>query len=245
MTDWLKYEWEYNEREAVFQVDMQYWELLPTLAYSQLVFVSVAPHDPDAEAFSHAEERRATALQHTLAVELEDAAIFVGGIGMKNLIQYYFYTADEKLIHRVSALCRAENKLSVSCGHVAEPHYATYYCLLFPDDAKLQSVENAAYIKSVQHRDGDLSLVRRVRLCMAFVSEEACDAFMDEIPHLGFTMGGRESVGNTTHPYRVTLNGFSTLMLPDLNRFTARAIRGALPYGGVLDHITADFINRH
>ena len=245
MTDWLKYEWEWNEREAVFQVDMQYWELLPTLAYSQLVFISVAPHNPDAEAFSHTEERRAAALQHTLAAELEDAAIFVGGIGMKNLIQYYFYTADEKLIHRVSAICRAETKLSVTCGHVAEPHYATYYCLLFPDDAKLQSVENAAYIKSVQHRDGDLSLVRRVRLTMAFVSEEACDAFMSEIPHLGFTTGRRESVGNTTHPYRVELNGFSTLKLADLNRFTARAINGALPYGGVLDHLTADFINRH
>ncbi len=245
MTDWLKYEWEYNEREAVFQVDMQYWELLPTLGYSQLVFVSVAPHDPNAEAFSRAEERRAAALQHTLAAELEDAAIFVGGIGMKNLIQYYFYTADETLIHRVSAICRAESKLCVSCGHVSEPHYATYYCLLFPDDVKLQSVENAAYIKSVQHRDGDLSLVRRVSLTMAFVSEEACDAFMDEIPHLGFTVGSRDSVGNTTHPYRIELNGFSTLLLADLNRFTARAIRGALPYGGVLDHITADFINRH
>ena len=143
MTDWLKYEWEWNEREAVFQVDLQYWELLPTLAYSQLVFVSVAPKEPDA-AFSRAEERRATALQHLLAEQIEDAAIFVGGIGMKDLIQFYFYTSDEALIHRVSAICRAETKLSVTCGHVAEPHYATYYCLLFPDDAKLQSVENAA-----------------------------------------------------------------------------------------------------
>ncbi len=244
MTDWLKYEWEWNEQEAVFQVDLQYWELLPTLAYSQLVFVSIAPKEPDA-VFSRSEERRATALQHLLAEQIEDAAIFVGGIGMKDLLQFYFYTSDEALIHRVSAICRAETKLSVTCGHVAEPHYETYYCLLFPDDAKLQSVENAAYIKSVQHRDGDLSLVRRVRLTMAFVSEEACDAFISEIPHLGFTMGGRESVGNTTHPYRVELNGFSTLKLPDLNRFTARAINGALPYGGVLDHLTADFINRH
>lgn len=245
MTDWLKYEWEWNEREAVFQVDLQYWELLPTLAYSQLVFVSIAPHEPEATAFSRSEERRASALQHLFAEQLEDAAIFVGGIGMKDLLQFYFYTSDEALIHRVSAICRAETKLRISCGHVSEPHYATYYCLLFPDDAKLQSVENAAYIKSVQHRDGDLSLVRRVCLTMAFASEEACDAFMEEIPHLGFSAGGRESVGNATHPYRVKLNGFSTLLLPDLNHFTARAIRGALPYGGVLDHVTADFINRH
>jgi hypothetical protein len=245
MTDWLKYEWEWNEREAVFQVDLQYWELLPTLAYSQLVFVSVAPREPEAEAFSRAEERRAASLQHLLAEQIEDAAIFVGGIGMKDLLQFYFYTSDEALIHRVSAICRAETKLRVSCGHVTEPHYATYYCLLFPDDAKLQSVENASYIKSVQHRDGDLSLVRRVRLTLAFASEEACDAFLEEIPRLGFTMGGRESVGNSTHPYRVELNGFSSLLLHDLNRLTTRAINGALIYGGVLDHITADLIDKH
>ena len=111
MTDWLKYEWEWNEQEAVFQVDLQYWELLPTLGYSQLVFVSVAPRDPEASAFSRSEERRATALQHLLAEQIEDAAIFVGGIGMKALIQFYFYTSDEALIHRVSAICRAETKL--------------------------------------------------------------------------------------------------------------------------------------
>lgn len=245
MTDWLKYEWEFEEREAVFQVDLQYWELLPSLAYSQLVFVSIAPRNPDAESFSRSEERHTTALQHLLAEQLEDVAIFIGGIALKNLIQFYFYTADQSLIQRVAAICRSESKLQITCGHVTEPHYATYYCLLFPDDAKLQSVENAAYIKSVQHRDGDVSMVRRVRLTMAFPSEEACDAFIDEIPKLGFTAGIRESVGNSTHPYRVTLNGFSTLVLRDLNRCTARAIRGALPYGGVLDHVTADFVNRH
>jgi hypothetical protein len=245
MTDWLKYEWAWNGREAVFQVDLQYWELLPTLAYSQLVFVSIASINPEAAAFTRAEERHANALQHRLAQQIGDVAIFVGGIGMKDLIQYYFYTSDDSLIHRVSAICRAESKLRVTCGHVIEPHYATYYRLLFPDDAKLQSVENAAYIKSVQRRDGDLNLVRRIHLTMAFVSEEACDAFVSEVPHLGFTIGSRESVGNTTHPYRIELNGFSTMKLADLNRCTARAINGALPYGGVLDHLNAEFINRH
>ena len=93
MTDWLKYEWEWNEQEAVFQVDLQYWELLPSLAYPHLVFVSVAPRNPKAETFSRAEEHRVTALQHTLAEQLEDVAIFIGGIGLKNVVQFYFYTA--------------------------------------------------------------------------------------------------------------------------------------------------------
>lgn len=245
MTDWLKYEWEYNDQEAVFQVDLQYWELLPSLAYKQLVFISIAPRDPAAATFTRSEERRTTALQHMLAEQLEDVAIFIGGIALKNLIQFYFYTADKMLIQRVAGICRSETKLQITCGSVTEPHYATYYRLLFPDDAKLQSVENAAYIKSVQHRDGDTAMVRRVRLTMAFPSEEACDAFSEDVPRLGFTAGLRESIGNSTHPYRIVLNGFSTLKLYDLNRCTARAIRGALPYGGVLDHLSADHVDRH
>ena len=245
MTDWLKYEWEWNEQDAVFQVDLQYWELLPALAYPHLVFVSVAPRNPKAEYFSRTEERRVTALQHMLAEQLEDVAIFIGGVALKNIVQFYFYTADETLIQRTAAICRSEPHLQITCGQVTEPHYTTYYRLLFPDDAKLQSVENAAYIKSVQHRDGDLSLVRRVRLTMAFPSEEACDAFINDIPRLGFTAGLRESIGNSTHPYRVMLNGFSSLKLCDLNRCTARAIRDALPYGGVLDRVQADLVERH
>ena len=90
MTDWLKYEWEWNEQEAVFQVDLQYWELLPALAYPHLVFVSVAPRNPKAEVFSHAEERRVTALQHTLAEQLEDVAIFIG--------ELCFYGNDKNVI---------------------------------------------------------------------------------------------------------------------------------------------------
>lgn len=218
---------------------------MPTLGYAHLVYISCAPRDAEAVEFSRKEERAASALQHTLSEQLQENAIFVGGIGLKALLQFYFYTSDANLIQRVTTLCRAEPHLQVTCGHVAETHYATYYCLLFPDDAKLQSVENAAYIKSVQHRDGDVSLVRRVNLLMAFTTEQACDRFIEEVPHVGFTVGLRQSVGNATHPYRVMISGFSTLQLFDLNRCTTRAIRSALPFQGVLDHVEADFIEKH
>ena len=245
MTDWLRYEWEWDNQEAVFQVDLQYWELLSTLGYSHLVYVSCAPRDAQSTEFSRKESRATTALQHKLCTQLEDDAIFVGGIGLKNLVQFYFYTSNETLIQRVSAVCRSESALQVTCGHASDSKYATYYCLLFPDDAKLQSVENASFIRTMQRRNGDLTLVRQVRLLMAFPTEDACDRFINTAPHAGFSVGLRESVGSTTHPYRVTILSYATLQLRDLNRCTARAIRAALPFDGVLDHIDADFIPRH
>lgn len=49
MTDWLTYEWTYKEQRATFRVDMQYWNLLPVLSYTQLIAVSVSPLSPQAK----------------------------------------------------------------------------------------------------------------------------------------------------------------------------------------------------
>lgn len=56
MTDWLTYEWTYKEQRATFRVDMQYWNLLPVLFYTQLIAVSVSPLSPQAKKFSAREQ---------------------------------------------------------------------------------------------------------------------------------------------------------------------------------------------
>lgn len=56
MTDWLTYEWTYKEQRATFRVDMQYWNLLPVLSYTQLIAVSVSPLSPQAKKFSAREQ---------------------------------------------------------------------------------------------------------------------------------------------------------------------------------------------
>ena len=80
MTDWLTYEWEYRGERATFRVDMQYWELLPVLSYSQLVYVCAAPKDPFAKGFSSMEQYRCRMLRHRLIDELEGRAIHVGSV---------------------------------------------------------------------------------------------------------------------------------------------------------------------
>lgn len=244
MTEKLQYGWEWNQREAVFSVDLRYWELLPSLAYPYLITVVCEPLDSEAKTFTLREQRRVEELRRTLEELLKDHAVSVGAVSFSDLVRFYYYAADQTLMSNVITVCRNVTRLRVHCGCEQESRYTTYYRLLFPDDAKLQSIENAAYIESVREQDGDLTLVRRIRLNMAFPTEEACDAFLPTIPLAGFTMGKRKSVSHPTHPYRVELLGFSTLQLHDLNRCTTRAIHAALPFDGVLDDLEAEFIPR-
>ncbi|MBR0425502.1 MAG: DUF695 domain-containing protein [Clostridia bacterium] len=245
MSDWLRYEWEWEQSPITIQVDLQYWPLLPTLAYSHLIYVACAPRNSFAESFTRAEEKALSALYDALLDRLQGGALHVGFLETSTLRQYYFYTNDPSLLNQASSLCRAETKLRTTCGQVEEPHYATYYRFLFPDDAKLQSVENAEYIREVSRRGGDLTLVRRIEMTLAFPSFEGRESFIHALPQIGLAVGVTETAQHPTHPYRVTVRGYSTLLLPDLNRCTARAIREAATHDGILEKIDADFIEKH
>ncbi len=245
MTDWLTYEWEYKGERATFRVDMQYWELLPVLSYSQLVYVCVAPKDPLAKSFNKVEQYRFRLLRHRLIDELEGRAIHVGSVYADALRCLYFYAAETDVIQQASAICRDYRMLAIICAHASEPHYSTYYRFLYPDDARLQSVENAAYIEAMRKRGSDLETIRRVKLTLSFFTAEDRNAFLKEVPRLGFTPGGTSWEAESTHPAACTVSGFTTLQLPKLNRFTARAISAAAPLEGMLTDIDAEFVRRY
>ena len=130
MTDWLTYEWEFRGERATFRVDMQYWELLPVLSYSQLVYVCVAPRDPLAKGFNRMEQYRFRQLRHRLIDELEGRAIHVGSVYTDTLRCLYFYAAETDVIQQASAICRDFGMLAITCAHASEPHFTTYYRFL-------------------------------------------------------------------------------------------------------------------
>ena len=245
MSDWLEYDWEWEQQPISVKVDMQYWQLLPTLADSHLVYIACAPRDPEARGFNRAESRALGQLFDTLQRELEGEAIYVGAIETEALHQFYFYTANPALITRAAELCSTQPKLLTTYGEVHEPTYATYYRFLFPDDAKLQSVENAAHIRDVARHGGDLNLVRRITMMLVFPTFEGRETFIRQLPEIGLSVGVTETREHKTHPFCVTVYGYSTLHLMDLNRCTARAIRAAAPQDGILEEIDSEFIEKH
>ena len=245
MTDWLTYEWEFRGERATFRVDMQYWELLPVLSYSQLIYVCVAPKDPLAKGFSSVEQYRFRFLRHRLIDELEGRAIHVGSVYTDTMRALYFYAAEASEIQQASAICRDFGMLAITCAHASEPHFTTYYRFLYPDDARLQSVENAVYVEAMRKKGSDLDMIRRVELTLSFLTVEDRNAFLKEVPRLGFTPGGTFWEAESTHPACCTVSGFTSLHLPKLNRFTARAISAAAPLEGMLTDIDAEFVKRY
>ena len=245
MSDWLRYQWEWEQEPITIQVDMQYWQILPTLAYSHLIYVACAPKDAYAPSFSRSERRSLHDLVKSLDASLQSDTIYVGMVETPTLKQYYYYAQTPTLLNEVTLLCRSQQKLRTTYGVVEEPNYSTYYTFLFPDDAKLQSVENEEYIRTIVNNGGDEDLVRRISMRMAFPTFEGRESFIASLPSFGLILGVTETTDHKTHPFCVTVYGYSTLHLIDLNRCTSRAIHSASRFEGMLDHLEADFVDRH
>ncbi len=245
MSDWFRYQWEWDQEPLSVQVDMQYWQILPTLAYSYLIYVACAPKDAYADSFSRSELRSLHDLVRSLDASLQSDSIYVGMVETKNLKQYYFYAQTPSLLTDVTSLCRSQQKLRTAYDVVQEPNYSTYYRFLFPDDAKLQSVENEEFIRHVFSKGGDVDLVRRISMRMSFPTFEGRESYIASLPDYGLTYGVTETIEHATHPFCVTVYGYSTLHLLDLNHCTSRAIRSAAKYDGMLDHMDAEFVERH
>lgn len=245
MTDWLSYVWDLDGRSAEFRVDLQYWSLLSSLAYTKRIRVSCTPKDLTESGFSHKELRLLAALEADLEGGLTGNAVMVGGIRLPALAQYYCYTDSNEVIAAIRKLCREQTQISARCDVAGDPFYSDYYCLLFPDDRKLQSVENAAYIAGVVKRGGDTELVRRVILTFAFLERSGREGFIREVPDAGLSVMDSFERVEASHPCCVRTNGFSQLTLKKLNEFTGRGIGVAVRHGGMLTELNAEFIKSH
>lgn len=237
MTDWLTYQWEFEGQRASFRVDMQYWNLLPVLSCTQLIAVSAAPKSPTAKRFSPSEQYAFSQLRRKLVDRLSGPAIFVGSVWMDSLRCLYFYTSETSMIQEMSRLCREQKGLTVVCSHNWESRFSTYYRFLYPDDKKLQSVENAAFIEVQRRRGEELTPVRRLELTMAFMNPEDRRHFLDNACLSGLVPGQSYLSKSATHPDCCKVYGYASLELDSLNQLTARAIEAAAPLDGLLQQV--------
>lgn len=237
MTDWLTYQWEFEGQRASFRVDMQYWNLLPVLSYTQLIAVSAAPKAPEAKKFTPSEQYAFSLLRRKLVDKLSGPAIFVGSVWMDALRCLYFYTSETSMIQEMSRLCREQKGLTVVCSHNWETRFSTYYRFLYPDDKKLQSVENAVFIETQRRRGEELSPVRRLELTMAFMNPEDRGHFLQNALLYGLTPGQSYLGKSATHPDCCKVYGYASLELDSLNKLTTRAIEAAAPLDGLLQQV--------
>ena len=218
---------------------MQYWNLLPVLSYTQLIEVSVTTKRAGGK-FRAADHYLFNVLRKRLIDKLGGKVIYVGGVTVSEIRNLYFYTNDPNTFREASELCRGYKTLVVTCSHAWEQDFSTYYTLLYPDDAKLQSVENAAFIKDLKKKDSELILVHRIRMTAAFLNAEDRSSFLENASVYGLSVGECFSLQSGAHSECCYVYGYAQLTLDSLNQLTTRLIRAIAPREGLLSGLSCE-----
>gem|GEM_PF-6642035 len=229
--DWLEYEWVWDGRPAIYRVDMRYHGVLPVLRYTYRIKLVVYP---TADTFSVVEKKQIDALVRKVRDHLAAYGVFVGSVLQPNRLRLFFYTKSEEAAQMLPARLKGETKLRTRVAHAEEEDYAAYYRILFPDDCKLQSIDNAYLLKSLNRTDEECVLVHKIYLELAFAALPMRDAFCKEAQVSCFWLEELFTSNHKTHPHCAVVRGYCPLLLQELNRFTTRAIQMIAPLDGVL-----------
>ncbi|MEA4871188.1 MAG: DUF695 domain-containing protein [Christensenella sp.] len=245
MADWYVYDWDLQGLPAQFHVDMKYVEELDALGdFTTLLYVSCYPKKAEAQSFSPREQRLLESVSKECQRILGEQCAFVGYIDIAAQRRYYFYTPDARLLVPLMAYCSEEDGLRLECFKALEPNRQTYYRLLVPDNAKRQSVDNAAYIESLRQRGDDNTAYRRVNLHLYFPSANGRTLFGENAKAMGFAIGTTDYIPEREPSYYIVLHAISPLEVEAVTELTTKAIYAAETYGGVMEHFDSAFIQK-
>ena len=238
--EWLKYDWQVEGQPACFCVDMSLMDTAPDQDRQVLVYLCCASRDPNADALTPGESRRAETLLNKCLKSL--SPIYAGFIETDAQRQYYFYVESAKALESVNSLIEKEKKLLCTAGVNHEPRWQTYCKLLYPDAAKYQTTLNREVTALLKKRGDCIIPSRRVNLHMAFKSELLRVNFEEEARLAGFAIGRAEFHPEQECAHGITLHTVSSLADRDIDALTTRVIRLAEKFEGCLLHWDCQFV---
>ncbi len=243
MRNWYAYDWELQGLPASFHVNLSYADEFDSLGdFTTLLLVTCFTRVVGAGAFTAREKRELDDVCKDCVRTLGSQCAFVGWIEVGAQRRYYFYTSDARLLVPLMGVCADNPLLKIDCARVDEPNRQTYYRLLMPDNAKKQSVDNEAYIRSLRARGDDNAAFRRVNLHFYFPTQQDMQQFAAEAKQLGFAVGADDYIPEQSLPYYVSLHQVSPLNVQAITALTTKAIYASEQYGGVMEHFDSAFI---
>ncbi len=225
------YDWEIDGDDAVFCADMSLYDHAPDLNYSALLYMNCAAKTAGKALDAGLEKRTRRVLKKCLKAL---SPLYAGYIRTEDAIQFYFYASETGYLGALEAIAAKQRALYCRAGAQEEPEWQTYFQLLYPDEAKLQTEQNRRHIELLKKHGDNTAAARRVRLHMFFPSEPIVKYFCDEALRIGFAVGNSEYAPELDTPYGVALHKISTLNKKDIDRLTTQAIRLASGYEGML-----------
>lgn len=217
----LQYDWRLDGEYASFTVDLALYDRAPDPAYPILAYVGCSSLD-EGSGLGAGDLRRINAFEAKCRRRLD--AVLAGMIETDALRQYYFYLPSRSVYEELKQLSEKKPGFSCKVGGKKEEDWASYFRILYPDDAKYQTVRNSEILE--QHYDrGDSEVPRRLNLHMGFMNDPARKAFIDAARQEGFAVGEYEDFDSDELPYGVVLHRICAFRKFDIDAVTIQAIR--------------------
>ncbi|MBR5949420.1 MAG: DUF695 domain-containing protein [Clostridia bacterium] len=230
----LRYDWRLDGQAAEFGVDLHLSARAPMRSHPVLAFVSCAfPSDTEAR-ITPAVLKKAVSFIKKSVKELN--AVAAGYIETEHELQYYIYlpsTAEYERMKALSAEQKTADGLEFMVGGRSEPDWESYFTVLYPDEAKTQTIRNGEIIEEL-FKSGDSETPRRLNLLLAFPTEADCTAFAAKALDEGFATGEYKDVSDGELPCGVVVHRICAMKKWDVDAVTVHAIRIAEEHGGKL-----------
>ena len=231
---WFEYDWHIDTIDAEFGVDMALSKLAPDARHTVLYFLSFeSPTEKRPKLTDLMEWRAESILKNVLSM---GNFLLAGAIRTDEQIQFYVYGASNDAFGQIEKRFQREKLLLARFGTKNEPNWTTFFKLLYPDAAKLQTDWNRKQIDLLESQGDRLSVTRRLNLHMFFPTEPNLIGFKRAALSAGFAIGNTEFADETDLPYGVVLHIISNLNKKRVDEITTLAINTAESFGGKLVH---------
>ena len=220
-TTWLEYEWKLDGRDALFGVELSLYRAAPDESLPLLCYFCCEA--PGKEELSPQDIKRIEGLASKCVRKISRPT--AGFVQAGNTRQYYFYVSSREQYEQLRAIAEKERKLDCKVAGKHEEDWTTYFKLLYPDEAKYQTVRNREVIAKYRANGDALDSARRINLHVFFRTEQHRLMFEEAARQAGYAIGTPEERSELALPYGATLHRISTLNEREIDSVTIRAIR--------------------
>ncbi len=220
-TDWLEYDWPFEGSAALYEADMSL-DGSPRPEMGVCVEVSCLTRDVKRTELNSREKRHADQLLERIA-KLD--TVFCGVVSTNAMVMGVYYVCLANHIEPIKELCDHEKVVIASVAYKEDGDYSTYYKLLFPDEAKLWTIENGKRIEFYQKLGDSLSPARKLTFNVYFPTEQLMLLFSEQARLSGFALGDRVYQPEQELSHGVRLHRIGTLIKPEIDQCTTRIVR--------------------
>lgn len=218
-SEWLEYYWELEGEETLFGVELSLYRRAPDPKAPLLVYLCC--QTADERDLTPSDIKRAESLANKCARRAR--TVPAGFVQADSTRQYYYYVADKEQYDVMKELASNEKKLFCRVGGKREENWATYLDLLYPDEAKYQTVKNREQVKKLRNIGDSTESARRINLHMSFRTEQDRLVFEETARRAGYAIGEPEYHTDSDLPSGVVIYRISTLRRRDIDAVTIRA----------------------